>query len=66
MSQSTKQKAASSDVRTAHAGDSESDSLTEIRGETDRLFAVAAKSFAAMSEGNSRQFLRRSQQTGGQ
>lgn len=66
MSQSTKQKAVSNDIRAAQEGDPESGSLTETRGETDRLFAVAAKSFAAMSEGNSRQFLRRSQQTGGQ
>lgn len=40
--------------------------LSETRAETDRLFAVAARSFEAMSQGDSREFLRRSRQTGGQ
>jgi len=40
--------------------------LAVERAETDRLFSVAAESFKAMSQGDSREFLRRSRQTGGQ
>ena len=41
-------------------------SLTKTRAEMDRLFAAATKSFESMTEGNSKEFLRRSRQTGGQ
>lgn len=49
-----------------HSGDDTSDALEAARAETDRLFAVAARSFEAMTQNDSHEFLRRSRQTGGQ
>ena len=41
-------------------------SLADTRADMDGLFAVAARSFETMTEGDSQEFLRRSRQTGGQ
>ena len=67
MNKTTKQWATPGDIE-AKAPDegSTASSLTDTRAEMDRLFAVASKSFESMSEGDSREFLRRSRQTGGQ
>lgn len=43
-----------------------SDALSDARAEADRLFAVASRSFEAMTQNDSHEFLRRSRQTGGQ
>ena len=45
---------------------SAANTLDNAQSETDRLFAEATKSFESMSEGDSQEFLERSQQTGGQ
>ena len=51
---------------TSRAVVDETDTLSDTRAAMDRLFAVAAKSFESMSEGNSQKFLEQSRQTGGQ
>ncbi len=67
MNKTTKQRATLHDIETkAPDEDSTASSLTDTRAAMDRLFAVASKSFESMTEGNSREFLRRSRQTGGQ
>jgi hypothetical protein len=40
--------------------------LENARANTNLLFATAAQNFEAMSEGDSREFVERSRQTGGQ
>lgn len=47
-------------------GEGGDDTLSEKRSEIDRLLAVASRSFDSLTEGNSREFLRASEQTGGQ
>ena len=42
------------------------DSLVSVRAEVDRLLDLATRSFDQLSEGDSREFLRASEQTGGQ
>ena len=67
MSKATKQRSTAPDIKVKAADEGDTASpLTDARAEVDRLFAVAAKSFENMSEGNSQEFLRRSRQTGGQ
>lgn len=67
MSKDTKQRTTTSDVNDGAPDDGNAPGkLTDTRAEMDRLFAVAAKSFEAMSEGNSQEFLKSSRQTGGQ
>jgi len=67
MNQTNRQRQASGAIRDqAPADGSTTSSLTDVRADTDRLFAVAARSFASMAEDNSQTFLRRSVQTGGQ
>ena len=67
MNKATKQrrKVSENEAQVPDEG-SAGNSLTATRAEMDRLFAVASKSFKSMSEGDSREFLRRSRQTGGQ
>jgi len=67
MNETTRQRATTGEVRTQAPDDgSATSSLTDVRAEADGLFAVAAKSFASMTEDNSQEFLKRSRQTGGQ
>lgn len=67
MNNATRQRATPENLSTqASGGGGADDSLTEMRADVDRLFAVASKSFQSMTEGNSQEFLRRSRQTGGQ
>ena len=67
MSQQNNQRTSAEDVAGQPASDSDDGgNLSEQRAATDRLFAIAEKSFAAMAQGDSREFLRRSRQTGGQ
>ena len=65
MSQDTRQRISNRETERV-SQDADSTRLAETRAQTDRLFEVAARSFAAMSQGDSHEFLRRSQQTGGQ
>ena len=51
---------------TSGAAEGAGRSLRATRADVDRLFAVAAKSFQSMSEGNSQDFLARSRQTSGE
>jgi hypothetical protein len=67
MKKAMKLRATIGDIEAKAPGDDSTESsLTGTRAEMDRLFAVASKSFASMSEGNPEEFLRRSRQTGGQ
>lgn len=67
MSNSAEQRLRDNVVEETGSGDETNESgLTDVRAETDRLFAAAAESFKAMSQGSSQDFLRRSRQTGGQ
>lgn len=67
MSKTSRQRVTAGDIRAQAPTDgTTSSSLTDARADTDRLFAVAARSFASMSEDNSEEFLKRSRQTGGQ
>ena len=67
MSKDTKQRTVSDIEANAQSGGSAKSTLTDTRTEIDRLFAVASKSFEAMmAEGKSDEFLKASQQTGGQ
>jgi len=67
MNETTRQQTTPGDVATRpEQHDGEGSQLADARAETDRLFAVASESFAAMAESNSQEFLRRSRQTGGQ
>jgi hypothetical protein len=67
MSNSAEQRLRDRVVEETGSGDDANESgLADVRAETDRLFAVAARSFEAMSQGSSQDFLRRSRQTGGQ
>jgi len=65
MSNDTKQRNSQRDGPKGAQVESDGSALADTRSEMDRLFAAAAKSFDSMSE-NSREFLRRSTQTGGQ
>ena len=66
MSKDTRQRTTHDIEESAQSGGSATSTLTDTRTEIDRLFAVASKSFEAMTEGNSQEFLERSRQTGGQ
>ena len=67
MSKDTKLRTKTNDLNSGVPDDGDAPGrLTESRAEMNRLFAVAAKSFEAMSAGNSQEFLRSSRQTGGQ
>ena len=67
MSNNTGQRTTRPRSKTKVAGQGDgAESLTDKRAEMDVLFAVAARSFENMTEGNSQEFLRRSRQTGGQ
>ena len=66
MSKETKQRTKANDIKVGTPDDGGASVLTDTHAEMDRLFAVAAKSFEAMSEGNSEEFLKSSRQTGGQ
>lgn len=66
MKKAMKLRATIGDIEARTPGDSTGSSVMDARAEMDRLFAVASKSFASMTEGKSQEFLRRSRQTGGQ
>ena len=51
MSKETKQRTKANDIKVGAPDDGGAGVLTDTRVEMDRLFAVAAKSFEAMSEG---------------
>ncbi len=65
MSNDTRKRNSESDGPTSPQVESDGSAVADTRSEMDRLFAAAAKNFDNMSE-NSREFLRRSTQTGGQ
>lgn len=67
MSENSNQRTSRNEVTDGpEQGGDDGGALADRRAETDRLFAVAEKSFAAMTQSNSREFLKRSRQTGGQ
>lgn len=67
MSENGQLRTSQDDAGSADAqDDGDAGSLASRRAETDRLFAAAEKSFAAIAQHDSMDFLRRSRQTGGQ
>jgi len=67
MNETTRQRATAGDMRAqGPSDDGHTSTLTAARANTDRLYDVAKKSFASMSEKNSEEFMKRSTQTGGQ
>lgn len=66
MSKQTRQRSTSTTETSTQPDDSTSSVLENARANTNLLFATATKNFAAMSEGDSREFVEKSRQTGGQ
>lgn len=66
MSNQTRQRNTPSSESSAPADGGSSPSLQQTRASMNLLFATAAKNFEAMSEGDSREFVEKSRQTGGQ
>lgn len=66
MSQQHRQKNLNSTFTNAGLPPAEENTLEDTRANIDRLFAQAAENFENLHSGDSRQFLERSRQTGGQ
>lgn len=66
MSNQTKQRSTPANGSSAQTEAGSSNVLQNARANTNLLFATAAKNFEAMSQGDSREFLENSRQTGGQ
>lgn len=66
MSNQTRQRNTSGTGSSAQADAGSSTSLQQARANMNLLFATAAKNFETMSAGDSREFVEKSRQTGGQ
>ncbi|MDC1287557.1 hypothetical protein N8198_06705 [Gammaproteobacteria bacterium] len=66
MSNQTRQRSTPATESSAQADASSSTALQNARANTNLLFATAAKKFETMSAGDSREFVEKSRQTGGQ
>lgn len=66
MNNHTRQRNTPASGSSAQSDAGSSDVLQNARANTNRLFATAAKNFEAMSQGDSREFVEKSRQTGGQ
>ena len=66
MSNQTKQRSNNTTESSPHPDADSSTVLQNARANTNLLFATAAKNFEAMSQGDSREFIEKSRQTGGQ
>jgi len=66
MSNQTKQRSTNTTESSPQPDADLSTVLQNARANTNLLFATAAKNFEAMSQGDSREFVKKSRQTGGQ
>ena len=66
MSNQTRQRSTPASGSSAQTDADSSNVLQNARENTNLLFATAAKNFEAMSQGDSREFVEKSRQTGGQ
>jgi hypothetical protein len=66
MSNQTKQRSTNTAESSPQPDADSSTVLQNARANTNLLFATAAKNFEAMSQGDSREFVEKSRQTGGQ
>ena len=66
MSNQTRKRTTNATKSSRQADTGASSVLENARANTNLLFATAAQNFEAMSEGDSREFVERSRQTGGQ
>lgn len=66
MSNAIRQRTSEQNSDRIEPADGDVRGLADSRAAVDRLFAVAARSFEAMQQSDSREFLRQSRQTGGQ
>lgn len=66
MSNQTKQRSTNTTESSPQPDADSSTVLQNARANTNLLFATAAKNFESMSQGDSREFVEKSRQTGGQ